>query len=145
MIVAANNFGWWILNARPCSSHDTTDSKPAALHSSSIRCSLMGKGSYTPPRGPLFPLGLGVGAFLEWVAFILLASGVKDKIQWMNDKSELLSGACPKCRCASAWFYGGWVRLLLASDLEKGSRKWTSTCSSGYLMWQKMLSLDDII
>jgi len=74
MIVAANTFGWWILKARPCSSHDTTDSKPAALTSSSIRCSLMGKGSYTPPRGPrLPPLDSGGKMFWlgSWLVMIL--------------------------------------------------------------------------
>jgi hypothetical protein len=66
---------------------------------------LMGKGSYTPPRGPLFPLGLG--AFTEWVAFIV--NGVKDIIQWTIGErwAALWSGACPKCRRASACcFYG---------------------------------------
>ena len=45
----------------------------------------MGKGSYTPPRGPLFPLGLGLGAFTT-VAFIV-NGGVKDNNNSMEARS----------------------------------------------------------
>lgn len=124
MIVAANNFGWWILNARPCSSHDTTDSKPAALHSSSMRCSLMGKGSYTPPRGPLFPLGLGLGAFTEWVAFIV--NGVKDIIIEVSCSLLLVQSAAVLLRV-------DFMVMVCSLCFRVGKRKQEMTTSPCYL------------